>query len=201
MRTLVEDAAVAALVPLLVEDLGGAAGGYLKKVAAYQGSLSPQENDRDLAELLLNGTPCIGVTTGDGDFGEHTMGDRPQATLGFLLHLLVASGNQRSDEAKARGDGISSDPGLYQISEDIRAKLWLDLGVAGAGITRPRAEVPILRSGKLALWRYDYSIDTDATAADPDAGAVTLDSYEIQVNEPDETAANPVLTARGTINP
>lgn len=200
MRTLVENAVVTALTPLLDPNLGGAAGGYLRKVAAYQGPLSnARPEDPEVKLLIERGTPCIGVATGDGAYDTFSGAQRENADLGFSIELLVLCGNQRNDVSKARGDGISDDPGAYEILEDVRALLWLDLGVTGAGIARPRSETALVRSGELAIWLVSYAIDTDALMADPAAGATVITDRDVNANNADDDAADPVAVIRTAV--
>lgn len=188
LRTLVEDKVVELLETLLLETLpDGEAGGYLASVQPYPGDLSPTAEDPDFKALLAAGTPCIGVTTGDGTYGDVRLA-RLDADLDFTVELLVVSGNRRSADARIRGDGVSADPGIYQVIEDVRALLsWIDLGVEGAGGVTPVSERAVIRGRDLTVWHLVFDITGDVVQPRPDE----LDDYY-------ETIRNRVNDANGS---
>ena len=159
--------------------------GYLQTIKVYQGALDPDpDDDPDVARVAQGRSPAVLVTTGDGDYRDITLPLR-EATLETTVELLVFSSNLRSHEAKARGDGISRDPGIYQIIEDIRRLLFgVELGVPGVGYLRPRSERPVVRTGSRAIWRLTYDVTLDVSAADPEADAGPLREREIRAHRP-----------------
>lgn len=197
-RKAIEDAAIAALADLLLQDLGGAATGYLKKVAPYAGELrSPDPEDVELKQLIENGTPCIGVSTGSGSYDRFTASDRPWADHSLTLELLIVSGNFRGAEERNRGDGgLGADPGIYQVMKDVRDLLWSsDLGADGAGGARPVSEDPVVRTSSITAWHVIYAITADAQAADPEATDTEIATIHTEVNNADDDTADPIVEA------
>lgn len=195
LRTLVEDKVVELLSPLLLEGLpGGDVGGYLASVQPYPGDLRPAEDNPDFRALLAAGTPCIGVTTGDGAYGDIRLA-RLDADLDFTVELLVVSGNRRSADARIRGDGLSTDPGIYQVIEDIRALLsWIDLGVDGAGGVRPASERAVIRGRDLTVWHLVWDITGDVVQPRPDELDDYYESIRNRVNDADGSGdADPLV--------
>lgn len=191
LRADYETAVVAAITAAQLDvDLGGPAGGYLRLVAAYNGPLAPDEDSPALLRLLENGTPSIGVTTGDGEYADIAL-RRRMSTLETTLELLVCSANLRSHEAQLRGDGIASDPGIYQIIEDLRAVLFgEELGVDGVGYANPAAEQAIIRAEHMTVWRLSYAVRMDANRP-----AITGDDYasaRTDVNQAGDDTADPI---------
>lgn len=195
-RRDLEDAVVTALSVLKLPALGGAAGGYLKTVEPYQGSLDPDVSDPEMVELLAGGTPAIGVTTDSAAFGAYRL--RQQAAEKELsLELLIVSSNLRSRAAGARGDDLATDPGAYQILQDARAKLFgVELGVDGVGFLQPTSETAVVR-GQTAIWRQIYTVRTDVVQPALDANDADYDGIITRVNDADSTDEdnNPITEA------
>jgi hypothetical protein len=203
LRKSYEDAVITALeTALLAETLpGGATGGYVKLVTPYNGPLAPTADDPQLRRLKENGTPAIGVTTGDGDYSDIALRQR-KSTLNAALELLVVCSNYRGAEEHNRGDGIDDDPGVYQLIEDIRNVLFgEELGVDGAGFALPAAEAVVLRTAEETVWRLSYDVDFDANRPAPDADADDYAELETQVNNAEDATIDPITTSRTDIAP
>jgi len=195
-----EDAVITALTPLKLSALGGGASGYLRAVRPYQGGLDPAADDEDLNRVLSGASPAVLVTIGDGgSYGDVTL-SRSVCDLTTTLEVLIISSNLRSPEAQARGDvsdGTGDDPGIYEIIEDVRDKLFgVEMGVDGVGFLIPSAHQAVQRGGDKAIWLLSFSVDMDAKKA-----AYSGDYYETirsSVNNADDDTADPI--AQGDID-
>jgi hypothetical protein len=203
LRTEYEDAVIDAIkLALLAETLpSGATGGYLKLVTRYNGPLNPTEDNAALKRLLENGTPSLGVVTGDGEYDEITV-RRRKGTLETSLELLLCSANLRDHESHLTGDGVDNDPGIYQTIEDIRAILFgEELDIDGAGFANPRSEGAILRTQHLTVWRLTYDLKMDALRPAPDADADDYLTMRTLINQADDATADPITTSDRDITP
>lgn len=200
LRTQLEDAVRSRLGGLLKVALGGEAAGYLEAVEVYQGPLEPTQGDMTQLARVVQGRACGAlVTTGDGDYTVATADDH-FADLEAPVEILVFSTNLRSDESKVRGDGVSSDPGIYQMIEDIRGRLWLyELGIEGVGFLRPAGERAVVRNGTHAIWRLTFAVEMDSEAVRAEDSADSYTSRRISVNNADDGAADPVLQGDDSI--
>jgi len=175
LRTRLEDGVIAALTPLKAPALGGALGGYLHTLAAYNGELEGRQFE-DVKGALRQGAPAVLVFTTDGEYDAIDI-RRRKATARIRVELLAVSANYRGREERTRGDGGANDPGLYQLVEDVRNRLQgNDLDVAGAGPLTPVNEKVHAQRPDLCVWRLAYSVDADAFAPELDVAdpAVTL---------------------------
>ncbi len=196
IRTEIEDAVIRELRALTVSRPGG----YLRAVKPYQGSLTPSADDEDLNRVLLGQSPAILVTTGDSTFERDTVSNR-KSTRDLELHLIIVSSMLRSQEAKARGDDQSRDPGVYRILEDcVRQLMMKEFLVTGASFALPRSETVIARDADKAIWLFTWGIKTDviATAADElDGDYATLRG---QINNADDDTIDPVIEFDRTLD-
>jgi hypothetical protein len=195
IRAQLEDAVLRELLPLKADQSGG----YLQTLDFYAGELSPTREDPDFQRVSQGAMPAVLVTTGDGDYNEYGTGRRAQ--LNFRLELLVASGNLRSGEVRIRGD--LADPGIYQIIEDIRQRLFRrELGVAKVGWLLPIAETPVLRSSDRTIWQISYNVDTDASHPPVEDELGNYTSIHSEVNLPAGVgdAANPIAEFDNTLS-
>jgi hypothetical protein len=193
LRTSLEDAVIEALSSLKLEALGGSSEGYLQKIAPYQGDLSPAGDgeDGDIARVCGGRMPAVLVTTGDGAYLRASMGAE-EIDEDTTVEILIVSGNLRSPEAAARGDGFSDDPGIYRMIEDIRGKLWgIDLHVSGAGPLIPQTSTARSRSGVRSIWQLSFAVTLDAPA--PEREADDYDEIFGDINNADDAAADPVV--------
>lgn len=195
MRKSIEDAVIAALADLQLPGRGGAAGGYLCSVQPFAGDFArPDPTDIELTQLMHGGAPCVGVGTGDGNYSDIRTA-RLDAELGLTIEMIVVSTNARGAEERNRGDGgLGTDPGIYQIIEDIRARLFSpDLGVAGAGGATPVRESPAVRTAEITVWHLVYEIEADVVQADPAANDPDLTTIRTNVNNQSDPAADPIV--------
>ena len=191
LRTQLEDAVIVRLGRLK----RAASGGYVHTVASYNGELTPSRQDEHFQRVTRGALPAILVTTGDGAYSDLTMGR--QADLDFTLELLVASSILRSLEDANRGDGLSQDPGIYQMIEDIREQLFRrEIGVNGIGWLLPASETTVLRESDRSIWQLTYQVTADVAHAPVEDELGDYDSIHNEVNFPaadDGAPANPVV--------
>ena len=198
IRSGVENAVVAALNPL-----GKHNGQYLRTLRVYNGDLTPGTEDEDFQRVTAGAMPAILVSTGDGVYERLTMGR--VADRVFTIELLIGSTNLRSQENRFRGDsGLSNDPGIYQMLDDVRNLIFNSplVGVAGACTARPISESAVLRSNDLSIWLATYAIRTDVIDDPLDDEDPFLGLVSNQFNFPDEdpgVPANPVIEAKTEI--
>lgn len=196
LRTLLEDAVVTQLSPLLLEGKGGDPAGYLYTVEPYNGDLSPAEDHAPLKRLMQSGTPAVGVATGDGDYGQMGMSHR-LANLELELTVLLVASLSRSLPAHNRGDSIATDPGAYQAIEDIRDLLWAArLDVPGVGVLDPAREEVVLRTEALTVWQLSYVAQCEAALAAADADAEEYDTLRTNLHNLDDESEviDPLIT-------
>jgi hypothetical protein len=187
LLTNIEDDVLALLSPLLRP------AGYLEALEPYQGSLDPAEDDPDLNRVLQGRAPAVLVTTGDGDY-DGVVIDRRRADWNVTLELLLVSAHLRSSLARARWDGIGGDPGIYQMIDDVRDRLFgKELAAAGAGTLIPLGYQALSRSGGKTLWRASFRIACDAIAPEPDPGS--WDVIRQRINDVVDPLTNPILEA------
>lgn len=193
IRTQVEDGCITLLSKLRV----GNEGGYLALVKPYAGDLSPGRFDADFQRVTQGKLPCALVATGDGEYEARTMGR--VADHVFEVHVIVASSNLRGQEQRQRGDAISKDPGLYQIIEDVRERLFrrpFPEGTEGACEMFPLRERVLLQSPDRTAWEIVFECRTDAvhnpiSDEDPDYTSLTSE-INFPTTDPGEPA-NPVI--------
>ena len=186
VRQSVEDGILAALAPL-GKDCDG---GYLKALRPYNGSTTPAREDEDFQRVSQGELPCVLVATSNGTYENRTMGGRI-ADLTMQVHLLIASCNMRSGEARLRGDKSSADPGIYQMIEDIRSRLYNRPlpGVVGACRVRPIEESQVLTARDRTIWLLTYEAKTDVQeqpldSTDQDLQGITSKLGFSQTEEP-----------------
>ncbi|KKL88048.1 hypothetical protein LCGC14_1928600 [marine sediment metagenome] len=197
IRAQLEDAVLRELSVLKSDQSGG----YLQTLDFYSGELSPGREDPDFQRVSQGAMPAILVTTGDGDYDEFVKAPGRRACLNFRLELLVASGNLRSGETRNRGDLV--DPGIYQMIEDIRQRLFRrELGVAKVGWLLPIAETPVLRATDRTIWQISYDVETDASHPPTDNELGDFTSIHNEVNLPDGVGddANPIAEFDNTLS-
>jgi len=186
LRVRLEDAVLVALAPMLL-----ASGGYLQALDVYAGEFASAEAPDELRAVLSGRVPAVLIFTASGAYRGLDV-RRRRATLDLSLHLYVVSGCYRSQASRVRGDSAGADPGIYQILEDCRDRLFgLDLGVTGAGPPAPVSEAALTWERDLAIWEQVYSVDTDAVqqpAVDPDLTDLAAD-----INYPDDPDADPIV--------
>ncbi len=192
LRTQLEDAVIAKLDRLKRNQSGG----YCHTIAPYNGEFAPGRQDEHFQRVTRGALPAILVTTGDGAYTDLTMGR--QADLDFTVELLIASGNLRSLEDANRGDdSLSQDPGIYQMIEDIRERLFRrEMGVFGVGWLLPAGETTVQRSSDRSIWQLTYAVEADVTHAPESDEAGDFDEIHNEVNFPaadDGAPANPVV--------
>jgi phage gp37-like protein len=201
VRASVEDGVILNLRPLHVKESTG----YLRVIKPYNGELTPGRESEDFQRATQGALPAVLVTTAAGAYDDRTVGGRVADNV-FEIVLLVGSHNLRSPEARTRGDGQSRDPGIYQIIEDIRGRLFnrpLE-GAIGACNARPITEDSVLRSPDRSIWALTYQIRTDAIEAplEDEAGDYTLIQSDINfpTGDPGEPA-NPVVEFDQDVTP
>jgi hypothetical protein len=160
VRADIERAVVATLSPLLT-----ASGGYLAAIEVYRGELDEASLDQ-VFELIAGRVPAILVATGVGRYRSIQV-QRRRASQDLRVELLLLSGSLRSLETRTHGEVPGSppqaDPGIYQMIEDVRARLFAsDLGLDGVGLLEPHDEVPLLQRPELSVWRVAYDVTVDA---------------------------------------
>lgn len=200
VRTRVENAVIALLAPLHFK----AKDGYLRTLRVYAGDLTPSREEEDFQRVTQGNLPGVLVSTGEGTYERLTMGRK--ADLHFNIELLVGSCNLRSQEDRFRGDGISRDPGIYQILDDIRDRLFqrplsgrrtetTEPENIGACIARPISEAPVLRSNDRSIWLATYNVHADAIEDKLDIldSEYSLIQSDINFPEGDDDPANPVI--------
>jgi hypothetical protein len=175
----VEDAVVAALRPLMVEALGGEAGGYLRSCAPYNGEL---EGDLEQARARLAGRlPGVLVAIEEGRFNQEFL-TRRRAREDLVVAIVAFSGNVRSREAQTRG-GPDWDPGLYQLLEDMHGRLvgYKPTALA-AGVMQALDERVLAQLPDLCAWRVRYEVPVyvfrDPEAADDDLTLLEGTQYD-----------------------
>jgi hypothetical protein len=189
-----EDLVIARLTPLLAEGLGGDEDGYLEALEPWQGDDLPRGGDEDLNRILQGRAPAVMITTGDGEYSNESIGfETTRHTVDLLI--LIVSQNLRSKEAQARGDGFSSDPGLYQLQEDVFDRLegWQP-GVDFIGRLRAvdhSRNLPIDDPRLMRRLRYRTWMDIEPNP--PDSGDEDLLTIKGQINNVDDDAADPVI--------
>jgi len=197
LRTQIEDAVIAALTPLLKPGKGGAADGYLVTLKPYQGPPSPESDD--VKRLLDGGGPALLVTTEDAGYDEITMRRRTaEMTLQIVIYAL--SNHTRNFEARARGDvrstQLSEDPGLYQLMQDVRDRLFgANLGIECVRRPYPLSENSLARAGDWGVWRLVYEVDADIEADNPLAEAPYVTEMGIDANLAGDDTADPIVEA------
>lgn len=192
LRTQLEDAVIRQLGTLL----RGSPGGYAQTIAPYKGVLDPSRQDDHFQRVTRGALPAILVSTADGAYDNLTMGRK--GDLDFDLALLVASGNLRSLEDANRGDGsLSNDPGIYQMIEDIRERLFRrELNVPGVGWLLPANEVTVQRAHDRSVWLLTYAVesDVDHISETEEAGDIDIIANDLNFPAAEPGApANPVV--------
>lgn len=201
MRTDIEDAFVTALTPLLKPGLGGAASGYLSTLKPAQ--VPPTPETEDVARLLDSGGPGVLVMSGDATYDD-VLPKRRQAEVTFQVLVFAMSRHQRSYENRARGDVSSltatKDPGLYQILEDIRSKVFgVDLGIECVQRPYITAEQSLVRTAEWSIWQLTFEVDAFIEADDPLAGLTDATEMAVDVNQGGDDTADPVVEADRTL--
>ncbi len=201
IRTQVENG----VIELLQTLAASAEGGYLNAIEPYAGDLTPGREEHDFQRATEGRMPAVLVTTGAGTYENRTIGHRI-ADLVFSVDLLVASGNIRSPAARQRGDGTSNDPGIYQMLEDIRARLWNRPlpDVVGACTMRPISDDVVLQAQDRTIWVFTWEIRTDAVAPplSDEVGAYTGIDATVNFPSTDPGAPiNPVLSLNNETTP
>lgn len=188
LRKRLEDAVVTALAGLT----------YLKACQPYSGEIGGARDAEQIRAALNGRVPGVLVSTRDGKY-TGTSVQAKRWTNRIDLALLVVSGNLRSQEARQRGDVAGNDPGIYQMTEDIRDALaGKDLDVDGAGFLVPSSEEVMAHLPGFTAWQLIYSVDTDANAKKPTRPTITEVAGSVNIPAPDD-AANPVLQLEHTV--
>lgn len=192
MRGLVEGAVVDALRPLLKQELGGDAGGYLHAVDLYNSEL--EGDDVPAIREALNGrAPAILVFSDSGRY-RSVQEQRRRYVNDLSLVLLVVSNTARGRVAQTHGGPDGDDPGCYQIVEDTFDLLaGAQLGVDGLGRLMPTDEDILIQSEDMTIWRLRYLAPYDRTPRKRAEGVIT--SIRGRHNIPGVDAPKPVVEA------
>ena len=138
--------------------------GYFKLITPYHGPLTPDRENQEWQRISQGIMPVCAVRLGRGEYQDRTMGGRV-ADKEIAIHLLIGSNNLRSGEERELGDdGLSGDPGIFQMQEDILDRLYnrpLE-GAIGACTARPLDEDEVLLTNDRTIWVLNYTIKTDA---------------------------------------
>ncbi len=201
IRTRVENATVRLLAPLLCDEDGG----YAALIRPYAGDISPGREEQDWQRATQGAHPAILVSSLDGTYENRTMGRVADYVLDMLI--LVGSTNVEAQTAQTQGDNQRSvDPGIFQMIDDVRERLFnrpLE-GAAGACTMRPISDAPVLRSPDRMIWGLVYQARVDAVQddlEDEDGDYLILQST---INFPaadDGAPANPVLSFEQDVTP
>lgn len=189
VRENLEVAVQTALAPLLVSGLGGGATGYLRRVAPYVGDIVADAKIEDLRESLSGRTPAVFFLTDQGTYRLIDLEQR-KADRQLDVRFYIVSGSLRTKESRTQGGlGTDVDPGIYQMLEDLRFKLYgKELGVDGVGFLSQKSERMHVFAPDLTIWEAIYNVDTDVfLAADG----------EINPNETEPPAAQTEYTVIG----
>lgn len=112
-----------ALAPLLKS-----AGGYLHKIQRFRG------RNRDFVGFYDSAAPAMFVAVGSATFLRQGS-PWPDAT--YEIQVTVLEQNERGETESIEGSGLSGEPGLYEMMEDVRGLLEGVATHVGSGRAEP----------------------------------------------------------------
>lgn len=176
VRTQVEDAVLAGLLPLKLPQLGGGAAGYLACLEPYGGQLDGSADLEQVEALLAGRFPGVLVYTDDGRYDSPALNLR-RVTEEFAVVLVVLSDNLRDLQRRARGEisanpAAGKDPGIYQMLDDLlKALLGRDFGVVGMKGLVPRQSELLFFTPRCTAWRMRFDVRFVRTVDEPGEAA------------------------------
>lgn len=193
LRTLIEDDMLAALTPLLKSE-----GEYLGTLKAYHGEITGIGGDKSLDEIrnLIGAMPAALIMTGGARFSNASMA-ADSAVVEMDCTVLCVTDNLRSRSKRARGDG--TDPGMWQMLEDLRERLQGYEVANGFARMVLQSEDEVLTLPDYSIWQIEFGLSGRVCAAEEESD--DLEGIDSDIDDADDATDNPRVELSNEVIP